>query len=125
MKRDWESIRDRYICTDMGYKALEEEFGVSRYTIKERAKREDWQRLRREAQSGDAGVRAERVAAKLLRRMEAAIDEKTEMDSKEIKAMTAALKELRELSKSTQSGAEENGRAIEVRFIGETEALSG
>ena len=65
----------------------------------------------------------ERVTAKLLEKMELAIDRSAEMDSKEIKAMTGALKELREMRRE---GSEEygSGRRLEVCFLGETEELS-
>lgn len=121
---DWESARERYVSTGECMAEIARRYGISAYAVRYRAKKENWAELRRRAQSGDAASREERMTAKLLRRVEAAIDSAEELDSKEIKALTAALKELRELRKETEAASATGAERIEVRFIGETEELS-
>ena len=120
---DWEGIKNRYLSTEISLTKLAEDTGVSYATLCRRAKKENWIELKKlRMESGSEG-RMERVTAKLLEKMELAIDRSAEMDSKEIKAMTGALKELREMRRE---GSEEygSGRRLEVCFLGETEELS-
>ena len=120
---DWEGIKNRYLSTEISLLKLSEDEKVSYTTLCRRAKKENWSELKKfREESGSVG-RMERVTAKLLEKMELAIDRSAEMDSKEIKAMTGALKELREMRRE---GGEEysSGRRLEVCFLGETEELS-
>ena len=120
---DWEGIKNRYLSTEISLLKLSEDEKVSYTTLCRRAKKENWSELKKfREESGSVG-RMERVTAKLLEKMELAIDKSAEMDSKEIKAMTGALKELREMRRE---GGEEysSGRRLEVCFLGETEELS-
>ena len=120
---DWEGIKNRYLCNEISLLKLSEDEDVNYRTLCRRAKKENWSELKKiRMESGSEG-RMERVTAKLLEKMELAIDRSTEMDSKEIKAMTGALKELREMRRE---GSEEygSGRRLEVCFLGETEELS-
>ena len=120
---DWEGIKNRYLCNENSLLKLSEDEGVNCRTLCRRAKKENWSELKKiRMESGSEG-RMERVTAKLLEKMELAIDRSTEMDSKEIKAMTGALKELREMRRE---GSDEygSGRRLEVCFLGETEELS-
>lgn len=121
---DWESVRERYVNTGECMAEIARQYGLPAYAVRYRAKKENWAELRGKAKSGDAAKREERVTAKLLRRVEAAIDSAEELDSKEIKTLTAALKELRELRKETEAASGKDAERIEVRFIGETEELS-
>ena len=120
---DWEGIKNRYLSTEISLTKLAEDTGVSYATLYRRAKKENWSELRKFREESDSAGRMERVTAKLLEKMERAIDRSTVMDSKEIKAMTGALKELREMRRE---GSEEYGpgRRLEVCFLGETEELS-
>ena len=120
---DWEGIKNRYLSTEISLLKLSEDEKVSYTTLCRRAKKENWSELKKfREESGSVG-RMERFTAKLLEKMELAIDKSAEMDSKEIKAMTGALKELREMRRE---GGEEysSGRRLEVCFLGETEELS-
>ena len=120
---DWEGIKNRYLCNDISLLKLSEDEGVNYRTLCRRAKKENWVELKKLREESGSEGRMERVTAKLLEKMELAIDRSTEMDSKEIKAMTGALKELREMRRE---GSEEygSGRRLEVCFLGETEELS-
>ena len=120
---DWEGIKNRYLCNEISLLKLSEDEGVTYRTLCRRAKKENWVELKKSREESGSEGRMERVTAKLLEKMELAIDRSTEMDSKEIKAMTGALKELREMRRE---GSEEygSGRRLEVCFLGETEELS-
>ena len=120
---DWEGIKNRYLCNEISLLKLSEDEGVNYRTLCRRAKKENWVELKKSREESGSEGRMERVTAKLLEKMELAIDRSTEMDSKEIKAMTGALKELREMRRE---GGEEygSGRRLEVCFLGETEELS-
>ena len=88
---DWEGIKNRYLSTEISLTKLAEDTGVSYATLYRRAKKENWSELRKFREESDSAGRMERVTAKLLEKMELAIDRSAEMDSKEIKAMTGAL----------------------------------
>ena len=120
---DWEGIKNRYLSTEISLLKLSEDEKVSYTTLCRRAKKENWVELKKSREESGSEGRMERVTAKLLEKMELAIDRSAEMDSKEIKAMTGALKELREMRRE---GSEEygSGRRLEVCFLGETEELS-
>lgn len=120
---DWEDIKDRYICTGLSCGEIAKEFGIQQYTLRYRIQKEGWAKLRERVRNGDTELRIERLTGRLLRKLEKAVDESGEMDSKEIKAMTAALKELRDLQPESKS-AGEGERKLEVSFLGEAEEMS-
>ena len=121
---DWESIKEKYLSTEISCRELADEFGLKRTTVSARAARENWNTLRRKRKEGDRDSRMERVAEKLLIRMEQTLDAMDSMDSKEIKTLTGALKEIRDLQRQGDSGDENSGKKLEVCFLGETEELS-
>ena len=118
---DWESIKEKYLSTDVTYRELAEEFHISMGTLSKRAGKESWGKLKR---TGRADNRVNRVAEKLLQKMEEALDQTENMDSKEIKTMTDALRELKEMNRQETNGTDEGGKKLEVCFVGETEELS-
>ena len=120
---DWESIKERYISTDISCRELADEFHISRGTLSARASKEKWGELRRKRKEGDKDSRMDRVTEKLLQKMEEVLDQSSNMDSKEIKTMTGALKELRDLQRQ-DDGGDSGGKKLEVCFLGDTEELS-
>ena len=121
---DWESIKKKYLSTDLSCRELADEFGINRGTVSARATRENWSELRRSRREGDGESRLNRVREKLLKKMEETLDRTDSLDSKEIKTLTDALKEIKELQKQEEGGEEDTGKRLEVCFVGETEALS-
>ena len=121
---DWESIKEKYLSTDISCRELADEFNINRSTLSARAGREKWGELRRKTKEGDKDSRMDRVTEKLLQKMEEALDRRSDMDSKEIKTMTDALKELRDLHKQDDGGDTGGGNKLEVCFLGDTEELS-
>ncbi len=62
-----------------------------------------------------------RVGRKLLRRIEAYLDREEELELKDLKTVTGALKELQGLF---EDGEDAQGGALTVRFEGEAEEMS-
>lgn len=120
---DWEKAKEKYLSSGATLKEIAEEFGLKYETLLRRAKREEWRAEREKENTGDRESRIERVTELLLCRLEKAIDRAEDMDSKEIKAMTGALKELRDMQREADDG-QGGGKTVQVCFIGETEELS-
>ena len=69
----------------------------------------------------EARAELSRIGRKLLRRIEAYLDREEELDLKELKTVTGALKELQSLWEEKD---EAHGEALTVRFEGEAEEMS-
>ena len=121
---DWESIKEKYLSTDISCRELADECKINRGTLSARASREKWSELRRKRKEGNKDSRMERVTEKLLQKMEEVLDRSSDMDSKEIKTMTGALKELRDLQRQDDGEESGGGKKLEVCFLGDTEELS-
>ena len=121
MRRDWDEVRRGFLEGE-SLPSLSERFGIPLATIRSRASREKW-RQRREAEDVWTLGQAElvRVGRKLLDRIESCLDEGKELDLKELKAVTGALKELQALDGEPGESGE---RTLTVRFVGETEEMS-
>ena len=120
---DWDEIRNACVEDGESLKSLAERYGVSYGALRKRASREGW-RKQKSRQERETAKREEieRVGRKLLARIETCLDEGKEIDLKEIKAVTGALKELQALDgEPGESGGE---RTLTVRFVGETEEMS-
>lgn len=121
MMRDWDEIRRAYLEGE-NQKSLSERFGIPLGTIQGRARREGW-KAQRGLEDGQTLGQTElvRVGRKLLNRIESCLDEGKEIDLKELKAVTGALKELQGLQEEKDA---ERGGALTVRFLGEAEEMS-
>ena len=122
--RDWDAIRLAFQGGE-SLKSLSERFGIPAGTIRNRSSRERWREQRRSAESRK--LRQEelvRVGRKLLNRIENCLDEGKEIDLKELKAVTGALKELQSLQEEKDAEGGESGKTLRVRFSGETEEMS-
>ena len=120
---DWDEIRNACVENGESLKSLAERYGVSYGALRKRASREGWRRQKsRQERETEKREEIERVGRKLLARIETCLDEGKEIDLKEIKAVTGALKELQALDgEPGESGGE---RTLTVRFVGETEEMS-
>ena len=121
MMRDWDEIRRAYLEGE-NQKSLSERFGIPLGTIQGRSRREGW-KAQRGLEAGQTLGQMElvRVGRKLLNRIESCLDEGKEIDLKELKAVTGALKELQGLQEEKDA---ERGGALTVRFLGEAEEMS-
>ena len=119
---DWDEIRNACVENGESLKSLAERYGVSYGALRKRASREGWRRQKsRQERETEKREEIERVGRKLLARIETCLDEGKEIDLKEIKAVTGALKELQALDGEPGESGE---RTLTVRFVGETEEMS-
>lgn len=123
--RDWDEVRRGYLeGENMG--ELAKRFDIPLATIRSRASREGWREKRKEAEEARTLKQTElvRVGRKLLNRIESCLDEGKEIDLKELKAVTGALKELQGLQDGKDAERGESGKTLTVRFLGEAEEMS-
>ena len=108
---DWQAIKTEYITTQTSYRKLAEKYGVSRVQIGNVGREEKWVELRRqhldntvtktvaaiENAQANRAKRMQTVADKILNRIEAMVDCERPLDTKAIRALTAAVKDLKEI----------------------------
>ena len=108
---DWLKIKTEYITTDTSYRKLAEKYGVNYSVIGARARAEGWVEERtqfihkthtktlEEISKNQAKRAAQiyKVADKLLLKIEAKADGKSPIKEKDIRALTAALRDLKEI----------------------------
>lgn len=108
---DWQAIKTEYITTDTSYRKLAEKYGVSRVQIGNVGRDEKWVELRRqhldrtvtktvaavENAQVERAKKMQGVADKLLLKIEATAASEKPLDAKSIRALTAALKDLKEI----------------------------
>lgn len=130
---DWNAIKTEYITTDTSYRKLAEKYGISRVQIGNVGRDEGWVELRRQyladtltktvetvaAQEVDRAARILTVADKLLDKIEAIVDavEGPDIPSKSIRALTAAVKDLKEIQgiRSKLDDQEQQARIDKLR----------
>lgn len=108
---DWSAIKTEYITTDTSYRKLAQKYGVHHTIIGHRAKDEKWVELRRQhidktqaktlekisQQEANRAAKIHSVADKLLNKIEAIADSDKAISSKDIRALTAAIRDLKEV----------------------------
>ena len=122
--RDWEAVR-RGFAEGESIRSLSARYCIPASTIRDRAAREDWKK-RRETEAARTPGQSElaRVGRKLLERIESCLDEGKEIDLKELKAVTGALKELQGLQEEKDGEHGGDSRTLTVRFVGEAGEMS-
>jgi hypothetical protein len=108
---DWQAIKTEYITTQTSYRKLAQKYGVSHVQIGNVGKQENWVELRRQhldntlaktvekisQQEANRASRIHSVADKLLNQIEAMVESGRPLDTKGIRALTAAVKDLKEI----------------------------
>lgn len=108
---DWQAIKTEYITTDTSYRKLAQKHGVNYQAICHRSKDEGWIAQREQyrnstitktldkisEQEADRAAKIHSVADKLLLKIEAMVDAERPLDTKGIRALTAAVKDLKEI----------------------------
>ena len=156
---DWQAIKTEYITTDTSYRKLAQKYGVNYQAICHRSKDEGWIAQREQYRNdtitktidkiseleADRAAKIHSVADKLLNKIEAMVDavEPEDIPAKAIRALTAAVKDLKEIQsvKSALDEQEQKARIanlqkqadkdedkteeIEVVFVGGEEAWHG
>ena len=122
---DWQAIKTEYITTDTSYRKLAQKHGVSYQAICHRSKDEGWIALREQhlndtvsktldkisQQKANREAKVQTVADKLLGKIEAMVDSGKPLDTKAIRALTAAVKDLKEIQSIRSDLDEQEQRA--------------
>ena len=140
---DWRKIKTEYITTDTSYRKLAQKHGIGYQAICHKSKEEGWiaqrEQYRNETvtktveviveQEVDRARRILTVADKLLDKIEAMVDtvEPEDMSPKSIRALTAAVKDLREIQgvKSELDSEEQRARIANLRKQAEKDVAGG
>lgn len=128
---DWQAIKTEYITTDTSYRKLAQKYGIHYKVISERGKDEKWVELRSQhrdktltkaldkisEQKANRAAKIHSVADKLLRKIEAMVDSEEPMSEKGIRALTAAVKDLKEIQsvRSDLDRQEQEARIAKLR----------
>ena len=108
---DWQAIKTEYITTDTSYRKLAQKYGIHYKVISDRGKSEEWVELRSQhraktltitldkisKQEANRAAKIHSVADKLLLKIERMVDSDKPLDTKGIRALTAAVKDLKEI----------------------------
>lgn len=134
---DWQAIKTEYITTQTSYRKLAQKYGVSHVQIGNVGKQENWVELRRQhldrtlaktvekisQQEANRAARIHSVADKLLLKIEAMVDSEEPLSEKGIRALTAAVKDLKEIQsvRSDLDKQEQEARIANLRKQAEKE----
>lgn len=108
---DWSAIKTEYITTDTSYRKLAQKYGVSTTQICNVGRDEKWVEQREQflnkttaktlekisQQEANRAAKIHSVADKLLLKIEAMADSSRPMNSKDLRALTAAIKDLKDI----------------------------
>jgi DNA primase large subunit len=134
---DWLAIKTEYITTDTSYRKLAQKYGVSVTQICNVGREEKWVEQREQflnkttaktiekisQQEANRAARIHSVADKLLNKIEAMVDAEELLDSKGIRALTAAVKDLKEIQsvRSELDKQEQEARIANLRKAADKE----
>lgn len=121
---DWERVERAYLHSNMSLRDLAKTRGIGYSTVQRRAKEGAWAEKRERMQMEDNVIRLEQVTDKLLRKIADTIDRKENMDCKDYKALTSALKELKDVQERI-AGDGKGAEPLIVQLSAELEALGG
>lgn len=108
---DWQAIKTEYITTQTSYRKLAQKYGIHYKVISDRGKNEKWVELRSQhrdktltktldkisQQEANRAARIYSVADKLLNKIEAMADRPEPLTEKGLRALTASVKDLRDV----------------------------
>lgn len=128
---DWQAIKTEYITTDTSYRKLAQKYGVSTTQICNVGRDEKWVEQREQflnkttartlekisQQEATRAAKIHSVADKLLLKIEAMVDRPEPLNEKAIRALTAAIKDLKEIQnvKSTLDEQEQKARIANLQ----------
>ena len=134
---DWQAIKTEYITTDTSYRKLAQKYGVNVTNIAKKASSEGWVEQRKQyanetqlktlakisQQEANRAAKIHSVADKLLLKIEAMVDSDEPLDTKGIRALTAAVKDLKEIHsvRSDLDKQEQEARIANLRKQAEKE----
>ena len=127
---DWQAIKTEYITTDTSYRKLAQKYCINVTTIAKTAGSEGWVEQRKQyanetqaktlekisQQEANRAARIHTVADKLLNKIEALVD-RPGMVPKDVRALVAAVKDLKEIQnvKSALDEQEQEARIANLR----------
>ena len=128
---DWQTIKTEYITTDTSYRKLAQKYGVSTTQICNVGRDEKWVEQREQflnkttaktldkisKQEANRAAKIHSVADKLLLKIEAMVDSEEPLSEKGIRALTAAVKDLKEIQsvRSELDRKEQEARIANLR----------
>ena len=128
---DWQTIKTEYITTDTSYRKLAQKYGVSATQICNVGRDEKWVEQREQflskttaktlekisQQEANRAAKIHSVADKLLLKIEAIVESGELLDTKGIRALTAAVKDLKEIQsvRSDLDKQEQEARIANLR----------
>lgn len=128
---DWQDIKTEYITTDTSYRKLAQKYGVSTTQICNVGRDEKWVEQREQylnktaaktlekisQQEANRAAKIHSVADKLLNKIEEMVDSEEPLDTKGIRALTAAIKDLKEIQsvRSDLDRQEQEARIANLR----------
>jgi len=128
---DWQAIKTEYITTETSYRKLEKKYGTHYKVIAQRGKSENWGELRAQyrdktltktldkisRQQADREARILGEADKILQKIESMVEVEEPLDPKGIRALTAAVKELKDIQnvRSELDRKEQEARIANLR----------
>ena len=136
---DWQAIKTEYITTDTSYRKLAQKHGINVTTIAKTAGAEGWVEQRKQyanetqaktlekisQQEANRAAKIHSVADKLLLKIEAMVDavEPEDIPAKAIRALTAAVKDLKEIQsvKSALDEQEQRARIANLQKMADKE----
>ena len=122
---DWQAIKTEYITTDTSYRKLSQKYGIGYQAICHRSQEEGWIAMREQhkndtttktlekisQQEANRAAKIHTVADKLLNKIESMVDSESPLDTKAIRALTAAVKDLKEIQSVKSALDEQEQRA--------------
>ena len=128
---DWQAIKTEYITTDTSYRKLAQKYGVSATQICNVGRDEKWVEQREQflskttaktlekisQQEANRAAKIHSVADKLLMKIEEIVESGELLDTKGIRALTAAVKDLKEIQsvRSELDKQEQEARIANLR----------
>lgn len=127
---DWQAIKTEYITTDTSYRKLAQKYGIHYKVISDRGKGEGWVELRSQHRDkiltltldtisqneANRAVRIFSVADKLLNKIEAMVDSDEPLDTRGVRALTAAVKDLKEIQ-SVKSALDDQEQRARIAIL--------
>ena len=101
---DWEDVELEYLNSRMSLKELAEKRQISYSAVQRRAKAGQWADRRAKMEQEQSYARLGQVTDKLLMKMAETIDGEKDLEARDLKALSSALKELGEVKERLEEG---------------------
>ena len=120
---DWEDLELEYLNSRISLKDLAEKRQISYSAVQRRARAEQWADRRTKLEQEQGYARLGHVTDKLLMKMAETIDGEKELEARDLKALSSALKELGEVKEKLEEGGGKQEPLV-VKLAGGLEELS-